>query len=220
MNQLPQNELLNVGLRFKSARSLVALTRKEFCAKHELNPHMVQAWEIGRNASRGKNLARFCDALAREGVFCSAEWLLHGTGKSPHKINGSEHIQENDSNSDSLDEAALIDAEAQHFCATYKKLGRNPIVVRIADNAMQPLFKKGDYVGGFLRTDETFDNLAGEICVVEIGAQNFIVRRLVKEGQRYLLLGQDFKEPVISFENILGAAEIIWHRKAARKAND
>jgi SOS-response transcriptional repressor LexA len=217
MNQLPQKELLNVGLRFKSARSLVALTRKEFCAKHELNPHMVQAWEIGRNASRGKNLARFCDALAREGVLCAPEWLLHGTGKSPYKINGSEQLVAHDNDFPSSDEGGLIDSEAQFFRETYAKHGRKPIVVRIADNAMQPLFRQGDYVGGFLQTNGTLDSLAGEICIVEIGAQNFIVRRLVKEGHRFLLLGQDFKEPVISFESVVGAAEIIWHRRIAKK---
>jgi len=219
MNQLPQKELLNVGLRFKSARSLVALTRKEFCERHGLNLHMVQAWEIGRNTSRGKNLARFCDAMAREGVFCSAEWLLHGTGDSPHKIQSSALLGAHAIDFPSGDESNLIESEAQFFRETHEKLGRKPIVVKIADDAMQPIFRKGDYVGGFLQSDGTLDSLAGEIWIVEIGVQNFVVRRLVKDGQRFLLLGQDFKEPVISFENIVSAAAIIWHRRMTKNTD-
>src|SRR5580704_15173991 len=70
-----------IGARFRSARSLVLdLNRKSFCEKYNINRYTVQSWENGLHVSKGKNIEKFIEALAREGVFCTAEWLIDGDG--------------------------------------------------------------------------------------------------------------------------------------------
>src|SRR3989338_555429 len=75
-----------MGLRIRMAPSLLPLNRTEFCEKHGLNRYTIQAWELGRNKIGLTSLRRFCEAMSKEGVFCTPEWLLHGKGDGPSKI--------------------------------------------------------------------------------------------------------------------------------------
>lgn len=71
-----------IGARFRSARALVPhLNRKSFCEQHDINRYTMQSWENGLHVSKGKNVEKFIEALALEGISCTSEWLFEGKGE-------------------------------------------------------------------------------------------------------------------------------------------
>jgi SOS-response transcriptional repressor LexA len=212
-------DLEQVAGRIRSARGFVHMTRKEFCEKHGFNLHTMFSWEAGKYLVRQATLEKFCAALAKEGVFCSPEWLLRGAGEGPNTIKAQKNllIEQNKLNTflkiQSFDEEQRIKGEIKTFQSGYKKSKMEAVVIQVADSTMGPLFEAGDYVGGVLVKEAGFKSLFGKICIVEIGLQNFIVRRLSREGKRIALIAMDPAEPVLSFETVVSAAQVIWHRK-------
>lgn len=214
--------LEQIAGRIRSARGFVRMTRKEFCEKHGFNLHTLFSWEAGKYLVRRPSLEKFCKALASEGVFCSAEWLLEGTGEGPTRISAQKNIAEPKDGprpnraQDASEEEKRIHAEIRTFQAGYKKAKQEAVVIQVADSAMSPSYESGDYVGGRLLKGDALKALLGKICIVEIGLQNFVVRRLGKDGRRVALVAADPLEAILSFDKILSAAEIIWHRKMAK----
>lgn len=212
-----------VAGRIRSARSFVRMTRKEFCEKHGFNLHTVFSWEAGKYLVRKPSLERFCKALASEGIFCSTEWLLEGAGESPTRVSAQKNLLVAKTGpkgilrvQDSSEEEERIRAEIKTFQAGYKRAKIDAVVIQVADNSMSPLYEPGDYVGGCLVKGEGLRALLGKTCIVEIGLQNFIVRKLGKEGKRVALVAQDPTESILSFDKIVSAAEIIWHRRMVK----
>lgn len=211
-----------VGLRFKSARSLVPLSRKDFCDKHGLNRFTVQSWEIGRNFSRSKNINAFCEALAKEGVFCTVEWLLEGVGAMPTKLKTRKTLElprvkraRAPERNRVSEEEARIHAEISFFKKNQPE-GTEVLITQVADNLMEPFYSEGDFVGGPFVTGDAISKLAGTICLVALDEENFVVRRLMTEGNRLLLVPEDKTGPVTAVKKALGAAQIIWHRRLVR----
>jgi transcriptional regulator with XRE-family HTH domain len=207
-----------VGVRIRMARSLLPLNRKEFCEKHGLNVYTIQAWEIGRNQVGATSLRRFCEALEKEGVFCTTEWIMYGKGGSPYKM-GSHGLAINaerkwvEPTTENVDETALIDAEANFFRMTQQDAGHSAEVIEIADNAMQPLFAKGDRVGGRRVPLNAISRLDGQVALIETSSGNFVVRRLILEGQWHLLIPSDLNARTAVLDKIESVYEIVWHRK-------
>lgn len=214
--------LEEVAGRIRSARGFVRMTRKEFCEKHGFNLHTVFSWEAGKYLVRRPSLEKFCKALAKEGVFCSAEWLMEGKGDGPTLIKAQKNLltQATKPNTShrpiGSEEEQRIKAEIKTFQAGYKKAKMDVVVIQVADSAMNPFCEAGDYVGGCLVKETALTTLMGKVCIVEIGLQNFIVRRLSKDGKRVALIAADPMEPILSFDKIVSAAEIIWHRRMAK----
>lgn len=221
MTESLSNSPLEVGLRFKSARSLVHLSRKDFCDKHGLNRFTVQSWETGRNFSRSKNVNAFCEALAKEGIFCTVEWLFEGIGATPTKLNTRKTLElpkvkraRAPERKRVSEEQARIQAEVEFF--KNNQPGDSKIIVsQVADNLMEPFYSEGDFVGGPLMTGSSIQKLVGKICLVVLDEENYVVRRLRTEGNRFLLVPEDIAGSVTGLKKMIGAAEIIWHRKLA-----
>lgn len=201
-----------VAVRFRSARCLVKLTRKDFCAKYGISPNTVQGWEVGKNVANPRQVKRFLASLASEGVFCTTEWLLHGQGTPPSKVNLQQSMEMLNKALSADDEAAdSAKTEASNFIRLQKKAGRKAISIHITDDTMAPQFERGDLVAGvFSKSPET---LATHICIVEVSPGAFIVRRLLCDGSRFLLVPADFTKPVISLEKLTNAAKVVWQRK-------
>lgn len=214
-----------VGLRFKSVRSLVPLNRKDFCDKHGLNRFTVQSWEIGRNFSRGKNIAAFCEALAKEGIFCTPDWLLNGVGEAPAKLNTRKTLSvpvatraREGKRLQTSEEEARIQAEIAFFKSN-QPAEFETVVAQVADNFMEPYHSQGDFVGGTLMKGDEIRSLIGKICLVALDEESFVVRRLRTEGNRFLLVPEDPEGTVTALKKVSAAAEIIWQRKVAKLAN-
>lgn len=211
-----------VAGRIRSARGFVRMTRKDFCEKHGFNLHTVFTWEAGKYLVRRPSLERFCKALAKEGVFCSPEWLLQGQGEGPTLVTAQKNILSLKAKpkasklADDSEEEQQIRAEIKIFQSGYKKAKVDAVVIQMADSAMSPHYEAGDYVGGLQVRDEDIKALLGKTCIVEIGLQNFVVRKIGKEGKRIALLATDSAEQILVFEKIVSAAEIIWHRRMSK----
>ncbi|MEI6806165.1 MAG: helix-turn-helix transcriptional regulator [Myxococcaceae bacterium] len=210
-----------MGLRIRMARSLLPLNRTEFCEKHGLNRYTIQAWELGRNKIGLTMLRRFCEAMGKEGVFCTPEWLLHGKGDGPSKI-GSRGMEIKAEKSwvkrpkEHANETQEIENEAEFFKETQSKAGHSVVVLQLPDSTMEPLYVRGDYVGGRAVPEELVGQLLGQVCLIEVGEGKFVLRRLLTVGSRYLLVPEDYTEQTAILEKLRNVFEILWHRKTGK----
>lgn len=204
-------DLEAVAGRVRSARSLVRMSRKDFCEKHGLNQYTVQSWEAGRYLIRQSNLKTFCKALEAEGVHCAPVWLSTGEGGGPKLVEG-HRISVPDTVSVSQEDE-FLQIEMAAFRSTHKIAKIEVVITRVPDQAMRPFYEEGDYVGGRLLVGEDFRRLNGKICIVKTSANNSVVRRLCSDGKRIILVPLQPDEEVSIFDTVLSAAEVIWHRR-------
>jgi hypothetical protein len=209
-----------VGERFRLARELSPLSRKSFCTKHDLNWYTVQSWELRRNFSRGVNVSKFCEALAAEGIICTEDWLIEGIGPKPYLESSHEGsayappitARQLKKHSPNLIES-LIQEEISIFCAHSQKMGRQGVAIQITDEAMAPDFEYGEFVGGLNIPADKIHHFHQVVCLVEATPHHFLIRRLLKEGETYLLLANNKDYPLIRLEQITSISEIVWRRR-------
>ena len=73
--------LASSGERLRRARILAGIsTRREFEEKHQISANTLQGWEQGKNPLSQKGARRVINALKEEGLICTVEWLINGTG--------------------------------------------------------------------------------------------------------------------------------------------
>lgn len=217
---------LNVGniktmaSRFRFARSLVPLTRTAFCNKHGLNYSTLQSWEISRSNSREGNVAKFCEALSQEGVFCTEDWLFEGKGPPPARSStegmtcysplltarGLKH------RSSELN-TGLAQEEVLFFQENCKEKRVDAVTIQILDDAMHPEYEKGEYVGALRVPLGQAHQLNQTICLIETIPHHFLARQLLIEGDKFILLTSNKAFPVLSFDALTSIAQIVWRRK-------
>ena len=220
-NKLPHTD--DVAERIKLVRTLVPMSRNEFCEKHGINRFTLQSWELSRNRITPTALRKLCEAFQAEGVFCSPEWVLYGKGDSPYKLGiGGTEIKAEKSwvrphKRESNDaEAKQIELELSYFQKQQKEAGHTSLVLRLPDRSMEPMFGQDDYVGGQLIEASQHDRFIGEVGIFEISPQNFAVRRLMAAGTHYLLLPADPQAKAAVLPELKSVFEIVWHRKVAK----
>lgn len=212
MSQKPNHDAKNIGARFRSARSLVPnLNRKSFCERYEINRYTMQSWENGLHVSKGKNVEKFIEALAREGVYCTSEWLIDGMGEPARMQNGApgtlkpapaDHVSPQ-----GPDEkfTAMIAALSDHHQAIGEKL----IAATINDDAMAPKFMRGDTVFGTLA--KTKDDLHQKYCIIELTPQRSVVRKVLVFKDTIILLALDDRVTTMTLTQSIAIYEIRWH---------
>ena len=79
-----QQTLSSSGERLRRARILAGiLTRREFEEKHGISSNTLQGWEQGKNPLSQKGARRVVNALKKEGLICTIQWLTEGVGMPP-----------------------------------------------------------------------------------------------------------------------------------------
>jgi transcriptional regulator with XRE-family HTH domain len=218
MSSILNRKYKEVGSRIASLRILAGITREEFCRKYNINEYTLQAWELGRNKMRKQAAEKLCIALAAEkDIICTVDWIYYGKGLSPYcRSNNSETKllikKVDDENPENLrDQEMILHYESDFF----KRLHAlsSPVVVISEDNAMYPLYEKGDYLGGLPVPGEYIDRLHGEVCIIETSFQVYEVRRFLKGEGCFVLVPLNPEFKMITLESIKGIFEIIWHRK-------
>ncbi len=203
-----------VGQRVKRARMLAGLSRKDIETNHGISIHTLQSWEIGRNPLNHKKAANLVAVLHQNGVSCSVEWLLEGKGKGPSMLDADftkyPAIDENVGNL--LETESAIQKEIDFF----KKNNPNSFVIMVSDDAMEPDYGAGDFVGGIkYLSPEKISDYVGYDCIIETPEGTFF-RRLMKSEDKYLLVCSNSQssvsEPVIFTSMVLSAAPVVWHR--------
>lgn len=206
--------------RFRYARSLTGLTRSAFCRKYGISYNSLQSWEISRKTSREAGITKFCDALAKAGIVCTEAWLFEGIGQLPtYTANDSETIYSPPLTDRMLKAkhpelaTSLALKEAMFFQQNHQAKSFDPIIIELLDDSMQPEYKKGDLIGALrLPLDEAY-KLNQRVCLVETKPHHFLVRNLIIEGSKFILLAANKELPVLSFDSLTSIAEIIFRRR-------
>lgn len=216
MSQKPNHDAKLIGARFRSARSLVPdLNRKSFCERYEINRYTMQSWENGLHVSKGKNVEKFIESLAREGVFCTSEWLIDGTGEPARMIKSSAAVHPykddlvNIEHSYRSSDKAYVGMLAL-LRATHENRGDEIIECQINDNDMAPKFMKGDTVIG-IRISTDKPALLTQSCIVALAPDRLVVRKVLILKDHLLVSAIDEFLPAMILNLSTPTYEIVWH---------
>jgi hypothetical protein len=210
----------HIAERLRQARSLVSMSRIDFCIKHDLNPDTIQSWELGRTMIRDANATKFCEALAQEDIFCSENWLIEGVGPPPSRL--SSEIETlyspqlfvrwlKSKSSNPL--ISMVQDEAIFFQQNCQEKGLDPIIINLIDKAMNPDYGEKEYIGAIRIAPEQIDTLNQGICLIETKPDYFLVRKLLIEKDKYILIPSNTNYPILYLDSIVSVGEIIWRRK-------
>lgn len=194
-----------IGARFRSARSLVPnLNRKSFCERHGINRYTMQSWENGLHISKGKNVDRFLEALAREGVYCTSEWLIDGQGESARVITGIPQLPE------SKQEIAIEDNKFVQSLKSLIDRHQDLVSCQLPDDAMAPKFLRGDLVFG-KPSDGQKARIHQKYCIIELRPEQNIVRKVVITKEGLLLLALDDRTPSFHLSHDTKVSLVMGH---------
>lgn len=207
-----------MGDRFRQARELSPLSRTAFCLKHGLNCYTVQSWELGRSFSRVPNATKFCGALAAEGIVCTEDWLIEGAGPEPYLASAAKAgIYVPPITSRQLKKKpinpyeSLVQKEVALFYEHSHKM--DGVVIQVSDEAMAPDYEVGEMIGALRSPLNQIHRFHQIVCLVEATPHHFLVRRLLKEGETYILLATNKDYPLIRLDQVTSVAEIVWRRR-------
>lgn len=192
------------GERLKAIRGFLRLSREAFAARHGIPAATLKTWELSQVEISNVYMNKLLNALSKEKIPCSAEWLLEGIGSSPFSI------QESDSHNGT---SSGIYAERECFL----KNNAQSLVQVVPDDAMSPYFHKGDFVGG-IKTDIHKPDGKNAFIVYVKNKPEPLIRFLTGDKPDKVILihanlnqlGYDF----IIHPEIQEAYQIVWHRKA------
>ncbi|MGD9591712.1 MAG: hypothetical protein AB7V32_04235 [Candidatus Berkiella sp.] len=215
------NDAFARAKRTRSARKFAGLTMEKLNIHYKIPPSTLQGWEnLGASSLKNRSLTekgahRLIQALLQEGVECSVEWLLHGTGLGPRFRTTPLCASEKSKNVSTWDHHLVIQKEIQFF----EDNNVNSVVIMLTDDGLEPIYKAGEYVGG-IKTDlnhiGTLDNC---FCIVETIHKEIFIRKLSasNKSKTYSLLcinpNTSLLEPTQCNVKLNWAAPIIWHRK-------
>ncbi len=216
------NTLASSGERLRRARILAGITtRREFEEKHKVSANTLQGWEQGKNPLSEKGAKRVIAALKEEGLICTIDWLIHGTGMPPRPYEMlhagiREELQGNVSISDSnIKEEEIIYHEIQLF----RQQNANAIVLTVSDDGMAPYYSIGDYIGGIQVSNNDVNTYINTVCILEL-ENNLILPRKLQQGKYPNTFTASCTNPNSSCTplnlynvKVLSAAPIIWHRR-------
>tara|TARA_A100000171_G_scaffold38325_1_gene37620 strand:+ start:1221 stop:1850 length:630 start_codon:yes stop_codon:yes gene_type:complete len=199
----------HIGSRIRSVRGYTSLSRKAFGEKHDMSEATLKAWELSITSIRENSLIRLINAFRKEGIICSKEWIIDGTGSPPYKLSERPDTAEN-----ALPNAGNFLAEVEFFL----KNNKDPVVFQIQDETMLPFYKPRDYVGGLiLKNKKSVKNHYHYLVTLATGEKSVRVLFYDATSKKYLVsktnpLYQNH-QLIIEEKDILEIAEIIWHRK-------
>jgi hypothetical protein len=194
------------------------LSRKAFSEKAGLSIATLRSWEEPGDGRRGitpKGAARLVRALNKLEVFCAADWILRGEGTGPRLLTPTPLASSEELALWSEEESILKDLQS------FKQNNPDPIVLQIADNAMNPLYLKGEYVGGSKKVGVAIEGMVGCDCIIETTSGSFVRRlgqRIADDAYVLMALNQD-AEQISCHAQVISAAEVVWRRSRRRVKN-
>lgn len=212
-----QKVLSNKAKRVKQARCMATLTRGDLEKKYDIPENTLRCWENylpNRKGITEEGVIRFINALEAEGVKCSANWLLHGTGKEPELISKQPFFGSSDDAIWEQEEA--LHREIEFFTNNH----RNAVVLPVIDNKMEPWASAGDYVGAVLKTEFELTDYIGKFCLVDSKKWGTFFRKakarlyLGENQVAFFTTNTDHVSIIVGRpERINRIGEVIWHRK-------
>lgn len=213
------NTAMSRGKRVRSVRMLAGLTREQLSQKHLIAAPTLRAWETPRENGGGltsNGAERFVKALNKEGVFCTVNWLLDGTGPGPRLLSEIVQLKPKNRSMRKIDwnEEESILKELQ----TFKELNPDSVSMLIMDDGMEPFYKKGSYVSGKVKMGPDIEKFIGKPCIIQT-VDNLVLLRLFQKGKlpnTYTLYCSNpmptAVAPIMYDVMIKNIAEVLWLR--------
>lgn len=171
------------GNRLKLCRTMLNKTLKELGAAHQVSTGSLSNWESGVSAITEKNVHKIISLLGEEGLICSKDWLLEGTGEPPYLYTSSPPQKETTEDTFDLTAQFLFFKEIE----TFKKNHPHMLLTLVRDDSMLPFLKTGDHVGGPVVKKADYKRLEGSLCIVEVNEGEFFIRQFFIKEQILLL---------------------------------
>lgn len=178
MSQLKINKnnlAIERGERIRLARQLVSITRIKLSEKYGINTHTLRSWEKGANCISEKKANLLANIFKKEGLDISQDWILTGNNANYLELENAK-IKE----VINLQGDIKIFNEIEYFNNQVPK----SITTLITDNALSPLFIKGDYVGGILADPHEYKELEGLCCIITLSTQQIISRKIISMSEK------------------------------------
>ncbi len=210
--------------RARSARKFAGLTMEQLNIQHNIPPSTLQGWEnTGCTSLKNRSLTlkgaqRLVFALKNEGVFCSIEWLMEGKGPGP-SFTSPLMQDKSDCHYDSQHSSWTQDICLQNEIKAFEQNNPNPIVVLMPDDALSPLYDKGDIIGGIKYFFNDIARCVEHTCIIETNKSEVFVRKLQAghNAHLYTLVPHNSNtkscDPIIKDVALKWVAPILWHRR-------
>lgn len=200
------------GIRIKSIRKTLKMSRKALGLKYDIPPGTIQNWEDGRfGGLTEKGAKKMMYAFLQEGIACNLEWLMYGTSQNPLKQQNA-LSQQIEVETFPLDSVAIV-RELECFY----QFNRNAVDAIVADDSMTPYFYPGDHVAGRRYFGKEIQRLMGQNCIVQTELGQVLVRKLQKGkiDNSYRLICCNPETMMQSLDNVklFSAAPVIWIRR-------
>ena len=200
-----------IGQRLSQLVSSTGLNQKEFCQKYHFPQSSVSKWMAGINTLPLPKAYDLISAINKEGIICSIDWLCRQEVDFSQRKNQNKETQNRLKPSEVDSQEALI-----HEIALHKKLSSDFTFLIIPDAAMEPVFKKGDYVGGKAIYGGEIPALPESDYILETSEGFRGVRHLQFNAKKGLYecnsLKQDFPSYKILSNKLISIAKVTWHR--------
>jgi transcriptional regulator with XRE-family HTH domain len=205
--RLSVEELKKVGWRIKSVRSLTGLNQEEFALKSDIAPMTLRGWEFGRSLPRPDGINRILSGLLFFGVQVRPEWIIFGEGSGP--------VLSNNSHTDKYETDLGLEGTIEAFKKEQRKKSNNPVVIKIHDKSMSPLFNPGDIVGGIILNISDIKNKYSSCefnsrkWLIPSQDNEWIVREIIFNGEKTYY--KSLNSADIVEINTVSIAKIVWH---------
>lgn len=215
----PQSSTEARAERLRRVRNMANLSREEMCQGEGLNINTYKGWEIARYGGLPSDGAeKTVLRVAKEGVVCTIDWLLHGVGIGPYVVpdyQKATHPQQ------PLEyDSTLLDYKKQPIYGEiklFKKQFSNAVIYEIEDDGLAPFYQPGEFVAGIPRYKEQIKEILNQNCIVQTETGIFLARYL-RAGEKpntYTLacsnIQTSVKKMVLYDVPLLSAALIIRH---------
>jgi transcriptional regulator with XRE-family HTH domain len=219
----PSDDNVARANRVRSLRKMTQYSRNEFQKRFGIAAGTLQHWEDAqKNGLSLKGAKRLAQVLKQAGIYCTAEWLVHGKGPGPQRLpNADENLINPSEKLFSVQENQEIESIASEL-AVFTQHYPEVINTVVTDDAMEPRFTAGEYVAGVRRYKQAINALVGLDCIVVTTEGELLIRRIkAMEAPGFytlscLNLNTTIPRPVLYNVELVSAAPIIWARRIYR----
>ena len=208
------------GRRLRMARALTGLSRQDLHEKTGIATSTMDTWESGRVELNERSAVRVCESFRKIGIFCSAEWLLHGEGMPPHLMSDTEKSMFSfdksiaDERTGKLKQRSFIlppflDSDIKKELSFFLNLHDGSVFHIVKEKFLNSQFEVGDCVAG---VEDDPKNLIGKIVILIDQNSNTLLCRLNGCNDNVADVFLNSRSPLekIEFKMI---AKMLWHRK-------
>lgn len=212
-----ESDILDKGKRVRTARKFADLTREDMGVRHNIPLSTLRGWEIpGTYKNKGltlKGAHRLAKALKIEGVNCSIEWLMEGTGVGPH------FFAKGSTKNKKINSLWGHHLAIQNEISFFQENNPDSIVLMMNDDGLEPSFTQGSYVGGIKKYKKEMLAAINHYCIIETNTKEILIRKLClgKKDNTFSLFCTNpntlASEPILHDVKLNWAAPIVWIRK-------